>query len=144
MPSREKITEIVNRTQALAKNNPSQYTFLIDALLENIFNKDIPNYEEVFNSIKYVSATQEINLYGDLMNHFLDNFMIPTTMNDSYWNTLSWPLSMLFRPSIEEQNCQLYIYTDNMIIYCNFAAGDNEFILIPKNYTTPIQSLFGV
>lgn len=144
MPSREKITEIVTRTQALAKNNPSQYTFLIDALIENIFYKDIPNYEEVFNSIKYVSATQELNLYGDLMNHFLDNFMIPTTMNDSYWNTLSWPLSMLFRPSIEEQHCQIYIYTNNMIIYCNFATGDNEFILIPKNYTTPIQSLFGV
>jgi hypothetical protein len=145
MPTRETIIAIVNKTQALAKSNPAQYTFLIDALVDNIFNKDIHNYGEVFNAIKFVSATQgkEYNLYGDLMNYFLDNFMIPTTMNDSYWSTLTWPFSMLFRESIEEHDCQIYIYTENMIIYCNFARGDNEFILIPKNYTTPIHSLFG-
>lgn len=136
----EKVISIVNNTQKLAAARPTQYMFLIDALVE-LFNKPIPNYNTKFTAIKYVSATDELNLHGEVMTHFLDNFMIPTQYNDTYMSNLMWPLNLLFRNSQHGDDCQLYIYADDVIIFVNFAAGDNEFIVIPRNYTTPIASV---
>ena len=136
----EKVISIVNKTQKQAASHPAQYIFLIDALVE-LLNKPIPDYTAKFTAIKYVSATDELNLHGDVMTHFLDNFMIPTQHNDTYVSNLVWPLNLLFRNSPTTDDCQLYIYANDVIIFVNFAAGDNEFIVIPRNYTTPIASL---
>lgn len=136
----EKVISIVNNTQKQAALDPAQYIFLIDALTE-LFNKPIPDYNAKFTAIKYVSATEELNLHGAVMTHFLDNFMIPTQHNDTYMSNLVWPLNLLFRSKPNINDCQLYIYADDVIIFVNFAAGDNEFIVIPRNYTTPIASI---
>lgn len=137
----DKVIEIVNRTQNHAIENKNQYTFLIDALVEDVFKVPITDYDTKFIAIKYVSESEELNLYGNVMKHFIDNFMIPTQHDNTYLANLVWPLNMLFshEPSIDD--CQLYIYTNDTIIYVNFTAGDNEFILIPRNYTTPIKEL---
>ena len=137
----DKVIDIVNNTQKRASVNKNHYTFLIDALVDDVFNEPVPDYNSKFTAIKYVSASEELNLYGDIMTHFLDNFMIPTQNNGSYLSQLSWPLSILFSNSPGGEDCQLYIYVDDMIIYANFTAGDNEFILIPRNYTTSIKEL---
>lgn len=137
----DKVIEIVNRTQKNAAANKNQYTFLIDALVEDVFNKPVPDYTSKFTAIKYISETDELNLHGDVMVHFLDNFMIPTQNSDSYMSRLPWPLNLLFRNSPSVDDCQLYIYANDMIIYVNFTAGDNEFIIIPRNYTTSINKI---
>lgn len=137
----DKVIEIVNRTQKNAAANKNQYTFLIDVLVEDVFNKPVPDYTSKFTAIKYISETDELNLHGDVMVHFLDNFMIPTQNSDSYMSRLPWPLNLLFRNSPSVDDCQLYIYANDMIIYVNFTAGDNEFIIIPRNYTTSINKI---
>jgi hypothetical protein len=137
----DKVIEIVNQTQKNAAEHKNQYTFLIDALVEDVFKAPVLDYNSKFTAVKYVSETDELNLHGEVMVHFLDNFMIPTQDHKSYMSRLSWPVNLLFknRPSVED--CQLYIYADDMIIYVNFTDGDNEFILIPRNYTTPISNI---
>jgi hypothetical protein len=137
----DKVIEIVNKTQLAAKHKNNNYTFLIDALIDDVFKEPVTDYNTEFTAVKYVSDTEELNLYGDVMTHFLDNFMIPTQHNDSYLSQLSWPLSLLFRNKPNTTDFQLYIYTTDTIIYANFTAGDNEFILIPRNYTTSIKEL---
>lgn len=137
----DKVIKIVNRTQKQAAENKNQYTFLIDALVEDVFKAPVPDYISKFTAIKYISETEELNLYGDVMVHFLDNFMIPTQDHNSYISRLSWPLNLLFRNSPSVDDCQLYIYANDMIIYVNFTAGDNEFIIIPRNYTTSINNI---
>ena len=137
----DKVIDIVNSTQKLASVNKNQYTFLIDALVDDVFKEPVPDYNSKFTAIKYVTESEELNLHGDVMTHFLDNFMIPTQHHDSYLSQLSWPLNLLFRNSPSTEDFQLYIYTTDTIIYANFTAGNNEFILIPRNYTTSIKEL---
>ena len=141
----DKVINIVNRSQNLAAKSTTthnhKYTFLIDALVDDVFNEPVTDYNATFKAIKYVSASEELNLYGDVMTHFLDNFMIPTQHHDSYLSLLSWPLNLLFKISPSADDFQLYIYTTDTIIYANFTNGDNEFILIPRNYTTSIKDL---
>jgi hypothetical protein len=136
-----KVIELVNRTQKQAATTKNQYTFLIDALVEDVFKESVPDYTSKFTAIKYVSETDELNLHGDVMVHFLDNFMIPTQHSDTYVSRLLWPLNLFFRNSSSATDCQLYIYTNDTIIYANFTEGDNEFILIPRNYTTSISDI---
>jgi hypothetical protein len=137
----DKVIDIVNNTQKLASVNKNQYTFLIDALVDDVFKEPVPDYNSKFTAIKYVTDSEELNLHGDVMTHFLDNFMIPTQHHDLYLSQLSWPLNLLFRNRPSTENFMLYIYTTDTIIYANFTAGDNEFILIPRNYTTSIKEL---
>ena len=137
----DKVIDIINSTQKLASVNKNQYTFLIDALVDDVFKEPVPDYNSKFTAIKYVTESEELNLHGDVMIHFLDNFMIPTQHHDSYLSQLSWPLNLLFRNSPRTEDFQLYIYTTDTIIYANFTAGNNEFIIIPRNYTTSIKEL---